>query len=103
MYDRMGRLIHTPKGAQCEANESADPDQSKDQLYGRRPLTKVQQEVGKLLRDHKHIAQEIRLLRESIADKRRKASLARLDKIKSELEMHLVREEKLLEIMARAK
>lgn len=100
----MGKLVHSPKGVDCEASDAAaapaaaeEHQHSESNLYDRHPLTAAQQEVRELLRHHSHIAQELRMLRESIANKKQKASLARLDKITDELAKHLVREEALLE------
>ncbi len=102
VYDRMGKLVHSPKGVDCAADDEAAPaaaaehEHSDSNLYDRHPLTKAQLEVRELLQHHSYIARELRMLRESIANEKRKASLARLDKITDELAMHLVREEKLL-------
>ena len=102
VYDRMGKLVHAPKGVDCvdgneaPASASEEHEHSDSNLYDRHPLTEAQREVQELLQHHSQIAQELRMLRESIESKKRKASLARLDKITDELAMHLVREEALL-------
>jgi len=98
VFDRAGKLVHAPKGSNC-GSASPAPAAPKRPAASETPSSSHDSSgtrgVPRLLADHQHIAEEIGLLRVSIARQDRAASLEAVDRVLDELVAHLEHEEKL--------
>lgn len=103
VYDRAGKLVHTPRGKECRdrSDHSEDPglDAFASLVDGFPPA--VRADLRKLLGDHAHISEELTRLRQTIEAGERAEALEFADRVETEVAGHRRREEELLSKLSR--
>ncbi len=98
VYDRTGKLVHTPRGKECRSRS----DEVDDSALGLSNAvvegfpTALQADLRELLSDHVHISQELARLRQTIESGERAEALAVAAQMETKVADHRRREEELL-------
>ncbi len=103
VYDRDGKLVHTPRGKTCR-----DLTDHFETLIADAPASLIEefppalrQDLRALFSDHTHIAEELARLRQTIQLGERAEALESADRVEAEVAAHRRREEELLAKLSR--